>query len=187
MKKLMMAAAIVCAAAGIQAAQVTWGSVDEELYDGTGTGTLVADGLDAYVILGAYSQADFAAAYSASDGDKDATLTAAGANKVAEGATDSGYVFGDDFTADTGVNAYMVVFDTDKVYISALYGIEGDPLDPSVGTFDILATTGSDVAPLSGAYSGAGWYTAGEPVPEPTSGLLVLLGMAGLALRRRRA
>ena len=31
----------------------------------------------------------------------------------------------------------------------------------------------------------AGWYTA--TVPEPTSGLLMLLGMAGLALRRRRA
>ena len=36
----------------------------------------------------------------------------------------------------------------------------------------------------------ADWKTAGpaaEPVPEPTSGLLVLLGMAGLALKRKRA
>ena len=33
------------------------------------------------------------------------------------------------------------------------------------------------------ATGGAGWYA----VPEPTSGLLMLLGMAGLALRRRRA
>ena len=35
----------------------------------------------------------------------------------------------------------------------------------------------------SAGYTGAGWYTA---VPEPTSGLLMLLGMAGLALRRGR-
>lgn len=30
-------------------------------------------------------------------------------------------------------------------------------------------------------------FTVGSSVPEPTSGLLLLLGMAGLALRRRRA
>ena len=35
----------------------------------------------------------------------------------------------------------------------------------------------------TGGYSVA----VGEVVPEPTSGLLLLIGMAGLALRRRRA
>ena len=40
----------------------------------------------------------------------------------------------------------------------------------------------SDV--ITGAVGGAGWTAA---APEPTSGLLMLLGMAGLALRRRRA
>ena len=37
----------------------------------------------------------------------------------------------------------------------------------------------------TGAVGGAGWTSMS--VPEPTSGLLLLLGMAGLALRRKRA
>ena len=41
----------------------------------------------------------------------------------------------------------------------------------------------------SGNYLTQGGYTiaGGSPIPEPTSGLLMLLGVAGLALRRRRA
>ena len=38
---------------------------------------------------------------------------------------------------------------------------------------------------LSGDYTA--WSTGPTPVPEPTSGLLIVLGMAGLMLRRRHA
>ena len=31
------------------------------------------------------------------------------------------------------------------------------------------------------------WMATTTPIPEPTSGLLLLLGVAGLALRRRHA
>ena len=50
-------------------------------------------------------------------------------------------------------------------------------------TIDNLALTiGGDVG---GGSTATAWSTAA--VPEPTSGLLLLLGMAGLALKRKRA
>ena len=184
MKKIMIAAAIVCAAVGVQAASITWSSVTEPLYDGTGKETAAADGLSAYVILSSYGQSTFAAAYAANDGDAAATLTAAGAAKVGDGETGYGYVFGNAFTADYGQNAYMVVFDSDKVYISESFAIYKDPVSATEGYFDVLNTNGSDNGvKAASSYAGAGWYN----VPEPTSGLLLLIGVAGLALKRRRA
>ena len=58
-----------------------------------------------------------------------------------------------------------------------------------------MTTTVDDVYEVSGltsdTWSGAGFtYATGgnfTAVPEPTSGLLLLLGMAGLALKRKRA
>ena len=54
-------------------------------------------------------------------------------------------------------------------------------------TTDVVSTTlkktGSTTLSFQSAISNATWTA----VPEPTSGLLVLLGMAGLALRRKRA
>lgn len=68
-----------------------------------------------------------------------------------------------------------------------------NPVDGTkAGTADIAGyrvfnldnkTTINDALPNSGYWSG--WQTVGA-VPEPTSGLLILMGVAGLALRRRR-
>ena len=50
-------------------------------------------------------------------------------------------------------------------------------------SFDISSTT---LKALDVTGTGAGWYMTAA-APEPTSGLLLLLGVAGLALKRKRA
>jgi len=49
-------------------------------------------------------------------------------------------------------------------------------------TFSINFGTGSNFAASGSKFGGAEW----SAVPEPTSGLLLLLGVAGLALKRKR-
>ena len=51
------------------------------------------------------------------------------------------------------------------------------------GDSTINFTTGAGFDTTSQKWASSGW----QSVPEPTSGLLMLLGMAGLALRRKRA
>ena len=81
----------------------------------------------------------------------------------------------------------------DTVYAVLLYTTTQDAKDYWMGNYGSVTLESSQDQTVSGlgiSLGGAGttataWSTAA--VPEPTSGLLMLLGMAGLALRRRRA
>ena len=93
--------------------------------------------------------------------------------------------------SSNNVNGFLVLLDAaaaaDGVhaFVSDIYSTEST--DPVPTTF-VMGEDGwingldHDIA----GQAGSNWTTL-QSVPEPTSGLLLLLGVAGLALRRRRA
>ena len=79
-------------------------------------------------------------------------------------------------------DVYYVILNTNKDP-SEYYTI-ADTLTGRAETGDAATTANMSIAQST---LSAGTWTSTASVPEPTSGLLMLLGMAGLALRRKRA
>ena len=193
MKKLMIAACAVAFAAGVQAASVNWAS-SGAFYDTAGDPDwpTVAEGTTAYfVFASSYAQSDLVADFAAGSVDM-AKLTAINSGSIADDGTVA-KVTGSTTTLSGSQDAYIVILkDAENMFISDVVNNTIDQLDVTLYGFteaetgDIWALNGD----ASAGYSGAGWYSASSgptPIPEPTSGLLLLLGVAGLALRRRRA
>ena len=187
MKKLMMTLAVVALAAATQAAQWTWSiSAMYPLYK---PDTETGNSGTAY--LYAYSSESLA----------QAALTSFVADYAAENLTPSGYVttqsVSDGLLTENvamssdpysgivkGDTVYwaMIVETSDGLFVDYVAAVRN--ADNKNRTISFSETGNSDnVFVASAGYQGAGYYA----VPEPTSGLLFLLGMAGLALRRRRA
>ena len=93
---------------------------------------------------------------------------------------------GNIYNAGDDVNGYLVIFNSDDAAdatLAYITGVETESIN-NLGSnvfLDFGDVTGSKVADNWTAIGGA------EPVPEPTSGLLLLVGGALLALKRRRA
>ena len=79
---------------------------------------------------------------------------------------------------------FWAVVNGDELFISST--ITKDISSIGATTFNFKDESGTVFADKQSSFAGAGWYTTAA-VPEPTSGLLMLVGLAGLALRRRRA
>lgn len=189
MKKLVIALAVAAIGIAANAASYTW-STTGRLYDGSGNAgaDYYVSGSTAYLMFtSVVSQGDLVESFLANASTAQSTVTSkniASTTVGPEGKISSTASY--DTTAEH--QAYFVIFNGDKMYVSGTVVASYDALNPtgvngiafgaqttpSKATFDDSTTT----------YAGAGWY---QSAPEPTSGLLLLLGMAGLALKRKRA
>ena len=186
MKKLMVLASAIAMACSLQAASFTWGfSSDSIIAPGGVADVDFLEGGTAFLYLGTVSAGesafDFGSAQLLATASQDA-------NYYNFGAFDSTNPASSDLLTSTAAGqAYTLILVNKE--ISTLAGYEGSYI-LSTGT------SVEDTDPMSGnkwasmidqtAYQGNQWSTMAA-VPEPTSGLLLLLGVAGLALKRKKA
>ena len=178
------------AAVAANAATFSWKTnAMGKIYE-AGTTTTLASATAYLFDAGKVTQAAVLAAFN--DGKALSTLGYADTTSVASGAiaqktfdVPTGYAEGDAFAG------YFAIVVDDSIYIAPTVSVE-TPLTGDKG-MSFNAKTSSQGALIT-EYQGfgdAGWYAKSsggtEPIPEPTSGILLLLGMAGLALRRKHA
>ena len=185
MKKLMIVAAIVCAAAFVQAASCTWSAAGVYAGEYGGTSWELGDSAGTYWLLALGDKGMDGIAV-----DTDYKLVNNGATILDSGSYADAGVAGmltGLSVADNGKALALILVDTSYNKWGAAQGtIAGIIADPPTDADNIRFSDGKGIDPDWGSTT-LQINSNLQAVPEPTSGLLLLLGVAGLALRRRRA
>ena len=174
MKKLMITLAVVLIAGMSQAAAFKWstGALTAPNADGSVGTTAAADATGTWLAtISLYSDAACTTPIEGVTGNSSSTVNAMGSNIAG---TFAGATFAYDNTTP-----YYAILELSYTTAAGTQTLTTDVVSTK------LKTTGNTTLNFSTAISNASWSAAA--VPEPTSGLLMLLGMAGLALRRKRA
>ena len=193
MKKLIVALGACLIGVAASAANVTW-AISNVAACGTDA---TMEGYVAYFLMSAdTSNAASAKLWSVADAitaaqGKDASAFTSHSLASSKALTDEGGVKSAKVTSyasswvspETG-NFYAIVFNADSIADATHYMVVGGA--EADGSFKLSFGTATANQTASLNASSATWTATGA-VPEPTSGLLMLLGMAGLALRRKRA
>ena len=187
MKKLMFAALVVCAVAfSVSASEYKWGFSSDS--------SMLPDGSD-------YLDKGTAMLYLGTVTFADGAWNTSGATFITSGGMTADYNFG--HQSDTGMptssdingtggQAYSLILLSEDG-VSDLAGFVGDGKfyylvsGTSETGYYLSGTDRVDYAKMIYANPVTSWSEAKSDIPEPTSGLLRLVGGAMLALRRKRA
>ncbi len=166
MKKIMIIAVLMVASVIANAATFQWKASNLYAYDGKNK-LSVGSTVSLYAALEGTSTYSLVSTY---------TVTTAGSVST----TTSGF----DIAGSNIRDSYTFYFsyeDAGYTFSSLDIGVTKTGAVPETGTTTLAFGN------MATATQTASNWKGGENVPEPTSGLLLLLGMAGLALRRKRA
>lgn len=181
MKKLIVGLFALCAAVAAQAAYVDWQYSVSESKTGGANWT---SGHTAYLLT---AEAWNGLSQKTADGIASAALDSS--TFYQQSSTKSAVVYS---TGDGSAGARQVAGNTGNYYVILTSG-DGYNIavnNAAITAYDDQLQGGNGLTPgitISNAVSGAGISYTAYDVPEPTGGLLMLVGLGALALRRRRA
>ena len=182
MKKLLMFAIVTAFAVASQAAQFTWGC--SNVREGWADSSVKADGT-AYLFLVGSNGATEAAVASAISGATSASAlgTTLAGMAIDTQSVSSGSIDGTtgDLTASAPAQLFFAVI-SDDGYAYQSSAVTVTSIE-TIGATEVAFGSQKSASSSSTAWTNAG---GGSAVPEPTSGLLLLVGAGMLALRRKQ-